>query len=407
MSNRVGLLAVVLFAFVLVFALSSCGGDIKGTTGPTGTEPTSLGLELLPGGPYSLPVMVTSPPGDSRLFIVEKTGAIRIIKNGALLPTPFLDVSSMLTLEYEQGLLSLAFDPLYASNGRFYVMMTTPGGIPQEQLMRFDVSSNPDVAMPGGTLLLSFDHPDVHHNAGMLEFGPDGMLYVSVGDGGEDLDVNGHAQSPDDLFGSILRLDVRTGNLVIPPDNPYTATGNRREVWNIGLRNPWRFSIDRGTGDMYIGDVGESSHEEIDVARATTQRGRAFNYGWNVLEGDACLDTSSCNFSGKVLPALEYSHGTECCVIGGYVYRGSAMPGLKGRYFYADYCARWVRSFRLGGAGVTAEKEWPGLSPDAEILSFGEDAAGELYLCTQNGKVYKIVPGPAPTAARTSSAAVR
>jgi glucose/arabinose dehydrogenase len=202
-------------------------------------------------------------------------------------------------------------------------------------------------------------------------------------------------------------MDVRSGSVVSPADNPYQGPSNRHEVWNIGLRNPWRFSIDRVTGDLYIGDVGENRTEEVNVARAVNARGRGFNFGWNVLEGDDCW-SPGCDISGKVLPTLSYAHGDEgaCCVIGGYVYRGNAIPGLKGRYFYADYCGQWVRSFRLVGGAVTDEKEWTALGSHGHILSFGEDSAGELYLCTStsgdltgDGHVYRIVAGSSSVAA--------
>ncbi len=239
----------------------------------------------------------------------------------------------------------------------------------------------------------------------MLQFGLDGMLYVAVGDGGSSNDVDGHGQNATELFGDILRLDVRTGAVAIPPDNPYHAPA-RPELWAIGLRNPWRFSIDRGTGNLYIGDVGEATWEEIDVALAVTGGGRRANFGWNIMEGNHCFNPSSgCNTAGLVRPAVEYDHGQGCAVIGGYVYRGTAISGLAGTYFYSDYCQHHIHSFYDAGGTVLQPRDWPSLDPGEPMLSFGEDAAGELYECTDGGHVYKIVTGVAVAARREAAPA--
>jgi glucose/arabinose dehydrogenase len=216
------------------------------------------------------------------------------------------------------------------------------------------------------------------------------MLYIGLGDG-SDRD-QGRGQSLADLLASILRIDVSQAPYTVPADNPFVGVaGARPEVWSYGLRNPWRFSFDRTTGDLYIGDVGESTWEEVNHASATAGAGRGVNYGWSLMEGQHCSRTG-CDQSGLTLPVLEYNHSDGCSVIGGHVYRGAAIPHLQGQYFYADYCSGWVRSFRMAG-GIAVEKtDWPTLRPGGQVTSFGEDSAGELYVLTQQGGVFKIVP---------------
>ena len=350
-------------------------------------------LQLIVSG-LSSPLYLTAPSGDlSRLFVVEQTGGIRIIKDGALLPTPFLDISTKITAGGEQGLLGLAFDPDYASTGRFVVHYTDTNG--DTHLSQFTVSSDPDVADPASEqIILTADQPYNNHNGGQVLFGPDGMLYLGLGDGGSEGDPQGRGQDLSDLLGSILRLDVRsTSPYSVPPDNPFVGqAGVQPEVWSYGLRNPWRFSFDRATGDLYIGDVGQDSFEEVDVAPAAAGSGKGLNFGWNIMEGTHCYNASTCNQSGLTLPVLEYPHSEGCSVTGGYVYRGSVIPALQGLYFFGDYCQGTVRSFRYQGGSATELTDWPTLRPGGSITSFGEDAAGELYVVIQSGSVFKIVP---------------
>jgi len=350
-------------------------------------------LQLIVSG-LSSPLYLTAPSGDlSRLFVVEQTGGIRIIKDGALLPTPFLDISTKITAGGEQGLLGLAFDPDYASTGRFVVHYTDTNG--DTHLSQFTVSSDPDVADPASEqVILTADQPYNNHNGGQVLFGPDGMLYLGLGDGGSEGDPQGRGQDLSDLLGSILRLDVRsTSPYSVPPDNPFVGqAGVQPEVWSYGLRNPWRFSFDRATGDLYIGDVGQDSFEEVDVAPAAAGSGKGLNFGWNIMEGTHCYNASTCNQSGLTLPVLEYPHSEGCSVTGGYVYRGSVIPALQGLYFFGDYCQGTVRSFRYQGGSATELTDWPTLRPGGSITSFGEDAAGELYVVIQSGSVFKIVP---------------
>jgi glucose/arabinose dehydrogenase len=342
----------------------------------------------------NFPLYLTAPAGDlSRLFIVERAGVVRIVKDGALLPTPFLDISSQVSLVAEQGLLGMAFDPDYASNGRFVVHYTDPLGDTRVSL--FHVSTDPDVADAGTEqVILTADQPFENHNGGEVSFGPDGFLYLGLGDGGSSGDPHGRGQDLTDLLGSILRIDVRsTTPYAIPPDNPFVGVaGARSEVWSYGLRNPWRFSFDRATGDLYIADVGQSLSEEIDVSPALEGGGKGLNYGWNRMEGAHCFGVETCDQAGLTLPTFEYGHGDGCSVTGGYVYRGGAIPDLQGQYFFADYCGGWVRSFRYSGGVATELTEWPSLSPGGSIVSFGEDAAGELYVIEADGRVSKVVP---------------
>jgi glucose/arabinose dehydrogenase len=380
--------AAVLICLTLpLFVLAGCG-DGAGSSSPT-VPP--LGLDTVQTG-MSHPLLVAAPPGDrARLFIVERTGQIRIIKNGALLPTPFLDISAEVSNGSEQGLLGLAFAPDYATSRMFVVYYVTPGNT-STVLSRFHVpAGTPDVADPTEDTLLTIAQPIGDHNGGMLAFGPDGYLYLSSGDGGCCGDPDGHGQDRTELLGSILRLGVGTsGPYTIPASNPWATDPNfRHELWNYGLRNPWRFSFDRVSGDMYIADVGQDAHEEVDVVSHLSTGGE--NLGWSVTEGMGCYNAGSCNMTGLTPPVLDYDHSEGCSIIGGFVYRGRAIPALRGTYFYSDYCSAWIRSFRLSGNAVTEQQEYPLLDTSEFPSSFGEDADGELYVTTEAGNVYKIV----------------
>lgn len=347
----------------------------------------------------SSPVFMTAPSGDStRLFIVQQGGLIRIfdVVGGSLLPIPFLNISSLLSTGGERGLLGMAFDPQYAVNRQFYVYYTnTAGNIVIARYLRDATNANL-ADSSSATPLLTVAHPTFsNHNGGMLAFGPDGCLYAGVGDGGSGGDPNNNGQNQFSLLGKLVRLNPNTGgpcsNVII---NPFLLGGRAQEVWSLGLRNPWRFSFDRQTGDLYIGDVGQDAREEINVS-LTPNAGRALNYGWRLMEGILCFNPSSnCNPGGLTLPVLDYPHlGGACSVTGGYVYRGSVMPALQGTYFYGDFCAGFVRSFRYQNGQPTEQTEWPLLSPPGSfVTSFGEDAAGELYVMTQGGGLFKFIP---------------
>lgn len=375
-TAALGLLALVL----------ACGkGSTENSSSPIRLTQVATGLNA--------PLFLTAPPGDaSRLFVVEKFGAIRVIKNGLLLFTPFLDLSAVVASPDEEGLLGLAFHPDYANTGRFFVYYTDLNN--DTRVSEFHVSADPDVADPTETLVLGVDQPaTTFHKGGMLAFGPDGYLYIGLGDGGESSST---AQDLTTMLGKILRIDVNgAAPYAIPPGNPFLLlVGARPEIWSYGLRNPWRFSFDRQTGDLYIGDVGESRREEIDVATAASGRGGGVNFGWDIMEGGRCSGAGSCNTAGLTLPVLDYPRSSACTMIGGYVYRGAAIPTIQGSYFHADYCFGWVHSFRYSNGGITNKANWDALDQNRPIVSFGEDAAGELYLVSLDGAVLRIDPAP-------------
>jgi glucose/arabinose dehydrogenase len=343
----------------------------------------------------SSPVDLQAPPGDTaRVFIVEKTGRIRIAKHGVLLARPFLDLSAIVSTGSEQGLLGLAFHPDFASNGRFFVDYTNLAG--DTRVESYTASSDPDSAVPSATPILAVDQPYPNHNGGQIAFGPDGFLYVGLGDGGSGGDPQGNGQSLATLLGKILRIDVdAAAPYAVPPSNPFVGrAGARTEIWSYGLRNPWRFSFDATSGAMWIGDVGQNAWEEIDV-EPLGMGGR--NYGWNRLEGTHCYPAGSpCNQSGTVLPLLEYGHDAGCSVTGGYVYRGSALPELDGTYFYGDFCTGMIRSARFSGVIATDMQDWTSVLRSASggalinLSSFGVDSRGELYILRLDGEVYRL-----------------
>lgn len=394
-------LAVAAVAGLALAALASCESDARRTRTPTSPPPPSdsLTLTLAPvGGTFAAPIFLTAPPNDPRLFVAEKGGRIQVVKNGTKLATPFLDLNPIVSKGGEQGLLGLAFAPDYAASGRFFVSYTDLAG--DSRVVRYRVSAaNADVADPAPQdTVLTVDQPYSNHNGGMICFGPDGMLYFGLGDGGSGGDPSGTGQDRRDLLGSTLRLDVRGDDgYAIPADNPYAGgTNPRPELWDYGLRNPWRFSFDRQTGDLWIGDVGQGDWEEVSMSPAVAGRnaGRGVNYGWRITEGTGCYPpgTTGCSTAGQRLPVHEYSHDEGNCIIGGYVYRGSLAPALRGHYFYADNGYGWMRSFKLAGGVATEHASWPLPAGSGGPMSFGEDAAGELYLLTSTGRVYRFEP---------------
>jgi glucose/arabinose dehydrogenase len=371
-----------------------CRGETASGPGPGPGPSDSAALQLVTSG-LSYPDFVTTPAGDTaRVFVVEQTGAIRVVRHDSLLPTPFLDLTGHIGFGGERGLLSLAFHPGYASNGYCYVYYTNPAG--DIRIVRYTVSANPNVAdsTSGDTILKVFHETYDNHNGGLVLFGPDGKLYAGLGDGGFGGDPSGNGQNLDTLLAKILRLDVDGGSpYAVPADNPFVGqVGERGEIWLYGLRNPWRFSFDRSTGDLYIGDVGQNLFEEVDVLAAGSPAG--VNYGWNVMEGKHCYGASSCNLNGLTLPLIEYGHADGCAVTGGYVYRGTKIAALSGVYLYGDYCSGWVRSFRYAGGAATENRDWPLLAVSGGLSSFGEDARGELYITSLSGSLYRIAPHP-------------
>ncbi|MEA2337340.1 MAG: hypothetical protein QOE82_1347 [Thermoanaerobaculia bacterium] len=364
-------------SFVLLFLAVACAAQ------DVSLQPIATGLDQ--------PVALTHA-GDTRLFITEQTGRIRIYDALGLRTTPFLDIRSIVLSGGERGLLSVAFHPQYRDNGFFYVYYTNRNG--DNSIARYKVSStDPDRADPAsGSIMLTIPHPDfANHNGGQLQFGPDGYLYIGTGDGGSGGDPNNNAQNLLQLLGKILRIDVDHGlPYTLPPSNPFYARSSaRNEIWAYGLRNPWRFTFDRATGDMWIGDVGQGAFEEVDLQPATSVGGE--NYGWRKMEGVHCFNPSTnCADFTLTPPVIEYSHALGCSISGGYRYRGTQIPSLKGAYLYGDYCSGTIWSATQTGAIWTSKVLF---NTTLAISSFGEDLSGELYVMdVAKGIVYKIAP---------------
>lgn len=370
-----------------------------------------IGSETLAGG-FSSPVAAEAPLGDDRIFVVEQGGTIRLFKDGFVQPTPFLSLAGQIAVGGERGLFDIAFHPEYFVNGQFFVSYSNFSGATVVE--RYQVSSfDPDQANAfSGRIVLTVPQPFANHNGGGLEFGPDGHLYIGLGDGGGSGDPFCNAQDLNSLLGKILRIDVDpidfTGTYGIPIDNPFAFTpGARPEIYASGLRNPWRFSFDRANGNLMIGDVGEVFREEISVSPLGS---RGLNFGWPVMEGLTCFAGASCGvgapgcFSGELrLPVFDYSHDPYvggCSVIGGYVYRGSRIPGLQGSYFFGDFCSGRVWTLVTDGFSTssiidrTAELAGPGGSIPT-ITSFGEDGDGEILYVTFGGELRRIIPAGA------------
>ncbi len=372
---------------------------------------SALGTELFVAG-LLLPVHLASPPLDTRrVFIVEQDGRVQLVKDGVKQSQPFLDISDRTHAVNERGLFSIAFDPNYASNGRFFLSYTENGGSSILARYHRDPNSPERALRDPHEILLRTVQPAGNHNGGQIAFGPDGYLYYSLGDGGNGGDPWENGQNPGTVLGKLLRLDVNRASAPyynVPSSNPYqNAQGVNRLIWASGLRNPWRFSFDDLTGQIYIGDVGQSQREEIDVVDAGNSGG--YNFGWDVWEGTNCFDPlplgSTCAELASVFvpPAYEYTHGPApeggCSVTGGRVYRGCTLPALAGTYFFADYCTDVIRTFRFSGNSVTqltdrtGELDPPGSRTISSISSFGRDARGEIYVVDhQGGEVFKIVP---------------
>jgi glucose/arabinose dehydrogenase len=382
-------------ALTLLVAIGLAGACARGGEGYNVSEPqpgdSGLAAVVVAEGLES-PLLVTAPAGDDRLFIVERPGRIRILRSGQLLDAPYLDIVDRVGTGGERGLLGLAFHPDFAANGYFYINYSDRDG--NTRVERYSAGADPDHADPASAkLVIAIDQPYANHNGGMIAFGPDGMLFIGMGDGGSGNDPHGNGQNRATLLGAMLRLDVNGGDpYAIPPDNPFVGQAEARgEIWAVGLRNPWRFSFERGGSILYIADVGQNAWEEIDIVDGS-QAG--LNFGWSVMEGTHCLGSASCDQVGLTLPVVEYGHDQGCSVIGGYVYRGSALAGLAGHYFYSDWCRGWLRSFRVDGAGaVTEHTEWP-VGDIGNPLGFGEDADGELYVASQDGRVYRLERAP-------------
>lgn len=389
-------------AFLILLAMVACDGTNSAaptpTPAPTPTAPAPAGggvfnaevaLEKVASG-FSKPLYVVEPPdGSGRLFVVEQAGKIRIIKDGALSAQPFLDAGPVIASSgNEQGLLGLAFHPKYKENGRFFVAYTARNG--DNTLAEYRVSTDTERANPSSAkVLLAIPDFASNHNGGMVAFGPDGYLYLSTGDGGQGGDPRANGQNKDALLAKILRIDVDGAEpYAIPPSNPFARGGGKAEVWAYGLRNPWRFSFDRKTGDLWIADVGQNKYEEVNFEPAGGKGG--LNYGWNTMEGAHCFQPAAgCNQAGLTLPVSEYGRDDGCSITGGYVYRGAREPKLEGAYFFTDYCGGVIWALTKDAAG--AWRRTPVLDSNLSISSFGEDQSGEVYAVSQkDGTIYRL-----------------
>lgn len=348
----------------------------------------SLNLEAVVTGLAS-PVQIVDPDdGSGRMFIVQQTGQVLILEDGAITGT-LLDISGQISTSSEQGLLSIAVHPDFAETGLLYIDYTDTAG--NTQIEEWTISADdPNTADPASArTILSVDQPAENHNGGLLMFGPDGYLYIGLGDGGNQGDPNGNGQNLGVLLGKILRIDIdhTEGDLpyAIPEDNPFADSDEARsEIWAYGLRNPWRFSFDKETGDLYIGDVGQGNWEEADFQPAGEG---GYNFGWNTMEANDCYAVANCDPSAFTLPFFYYSHDSGgCSITGGYVYRGEAVENLSSGYLVGDYCTGYIWAVNPE-TGATSDAMTSGLA----ISSFGEDASGELYVVDLNGGIYKVV----------------
>ncbi len=345
-----------------------------------------LQLELVASG-FSSPLELKHA-GDERMFVAERGGQIKILlADGTVNPTPFLNISSIITSGGERGLLGLAFHPDYSNNGYFYVYYTNLSG--NTQISRFTVSSNPDVADPASELqMLSFNQPFTNHNGGHLAFGPDGMLYIASGDGGSGGDPQNNSQNLTNLLGKLLRIDVDLPAPYIPADNPFISNSAALdEIWAYGLRNPWKFSFDPETDDLWIADVGQNAWEEINKEAATEA---GLNYGWRCYEGNAPFNTNNCPPQSELtFPLAVYANaGSRCSVTGGYVYRGNEFPAIQGLYFFADLCSN-----EIGTVDQSGNLTFHGTFGASSITSFGVDIDENLYVVAfgGGGSVYKVI----------------
>ncbi len=363
---------------------------------PAPSEPVDLvairlELEMVADGLQAPVAIANAGDGTGRLFVLEKAGTVRVVRDGAVSATPFLDIRGRVGAGgNEQGLLGLAFHPDYAANGLFFVNYTDRGG--DTMVARFSVGDDPELADPDSELVvLTQAQPAGNHNGGHLAFGPDGYLYIGLGDGGAAGDQFGNGQNGATWLAAMLRLDVDTEPFALPPDNPFlVSSAVRGEIWAIGLRNPWRYSFDRLTGDLYIADVGQNKYEEVHFQPVGSTGGE--NYGWPILEGSHCYpeDNGQCNMTGLELPVVEYDHSQGCSITGGYVYRGSAYPALYGVYLFGDYCSGRIWGLARDAAGVWQVAELA--QQDFRLSSFGEGEDGELYLVAMDqGKLYRLV----------------
>lgn len=384
----------MLFLFMIFITATSCSQ----TTGPADggeppiTERSYKVVKAFPNLTFQRPLGLRHPgDGSNHLFVVEQQGVIYRFQNDSTTTekSVFLDIRDRVIDGGERGLLGLAFHPNFEMNGYFYVNYTADNPL-HTVISRFEVDPGNGQVIPGSeTIILTFEQPFANHNGGAIRFGPAGYLFIGTGDGGSSGDPRGNAQDRTALLGKILRIDVNNSennkNYSIPPDNPYAGNkeGFREEIYAYGFRNPWRFSFDPKTGTLWVGDVGQGQWEEIDIVE------KGGNYGWNIMEGDHCYNSETCDKNGLILPIFEYSHSAGQSITGGFVYRGERLPGLKGLYIYADFISGriWALDFSDNNPQNTLL-----IHSDLNISSFGTDANNELYICSFDGFIYRLEP---------------
>ncbi len=387
-------------------ALVGCGSTSKTETSVDAIPASSTSAATTPATPaatkagaprlkqvgtFRSPVYVAGAPGDTRrVFVVEQGGAIRVIRAGAVLSKPFLDIRSRVLAGGEQGLLSVAFAPDYASSGRFYVYFTEKSG--KQAVWQFRRATADTANAGSGKLVLRMDDPEGNHNGGQLQFGPDKLLYIGTGDGGGADDqhgARGNGQNLGSFLGKILRIDPKAGGgYTVPPSNPFAGrSGARGEIYAYGLRNPWRFSFDRSTDDLTIGDVGQGAIEEVDFVRSGG--GKGANFGWRPYEGTQRHSPGE-SAPGHVPPVIQKSHSDGwCSITGGYVVRDPQLPALRGRYVYGDFCMGRLRAAKLSAGRATGDKQLA-LRKVSNLSSFGEDTSGRVYVASLDGPVYRL-----------------
>ena len=379
-------------AFGALVAAAACSDTTTAT-------PTRSALRLAPvDSGFDFSVFIAAPPGDAtRLLVVERGGRILLRKDGVRQDSAFLNLTALTGSGHEYGVYSIAFHPQYAANHRLFVYYVDNNGDTRVVEYRADATFDHADPAPVQVILAQAQDTAAVLYGGQVGFGPDGMFYIALGDGDGGGGPTSHAQDSTSLLGKILRVDVDGGvPYGIPADNPYVGrAGWRPEIWQLGVRNPWRWSFDRATGDLWFADVGQDTWEEIDYLPGPRVVG-GNNFGWPIVEGSHCFQPATgCDATGLIPPILEYAHDPACAVMGGYVYRGKAFPSLAGTYFYGDYCAGWVRSLRW--QGDTVVDAYPALAPpliNDNVVSFGEDANGEVYVVMASGRVYRVEAAP-------------
>ena len=389
--------SALIAALACAISLSACGSsaarELPAATSSATPAAATSGVKLVRVGKFNMPLYVTAAPKDRRrVMVVQQGGRISVVRDGKKLSKPFLDIRSRVTAGGEQGLLGLAFAPNYAKSGLFYVYFTRRDG--KQQVAEFKRATSDRASISSYRSVLVMDDPEGNHNGGQLNFGPDGLLYIGTGDGGGGGDQHGtigNAQNLGSLLGKILRIDPRRSGseaYSVPASNPFVGrAGARREIYSYGLRNPWRFSFDRVAGDLIIGDVGEGAVEEIDFT--TIAQARGGNFGWRVREGDRQFSDESVD--GAIEPVIVRTHDDGwCSVTGGYVVRDPALPSLRGKYLYGDFCEGIIYGARLSSSGASANARVAGLPQIPALSSFGEDARGRIYVVSLGGAVSRI-----------------